>query len=129
MTTAKISQISPLMAVKDIEPCIQFWEKLGFEKIVAVPESGKPDFVILQGGAAQVMYQTIASITEDLGDRSQTFGTHGCLYISTPNIENIEAVLQGMEVVVAKRKTFYGATEIFYREPGGHIVGFAEMSQ
>src|SRR6266852_3502350 len=30
-------------------------------------------------------------------------------------------------VVVPKRTTFYGATEIFVREPGGNLVGFAQF--
>jgi len=29
--------------------------------------------------------------------------------------------------VKPRHKTFYGSTEIYVREPGGHTVGFAQM--
>ncbi len=126
MTRKTISRITPLLSVEEIEPCLPFWEKLGFEKTVAVPESGKLDFAILQCGDSEVMYQTISSVAEDLGNNARSLGTNSCLYIDTDNIMKIEETLKDAEVVVPKRKTFYGATEIFYREPGGHVIGFAE---
>jgi hypothetical protein len=35
--------------------------------------------------------------------------------------------MAGADIVVPRRSTFYGADEVFAREPGGHIVGFAEF--
>lgn len=35
--------------------------------------------------------------------------------------------MEGFEVVVPRRSTFYGAEEVFVREPGGNVVGFAEF--
>jgi len=31
-------------------------------------------------------------------------------------------------VVKARHQTFYGSTELYVREPGGNVVGFAQMS-
>ena len=49
------------------------------------------------------------------------------LYIDVQNISEIEIRLKDHEIIVPKRKTFYGASEIFYRTPGGHIIGFAQQ--
>ena len=35
--------------------------------------------------------------------------------------------MKGADIVHPRRKAFYGATEIFVREPAGHVVGFAQM--
>jgi len=37
--------------------------------------------------------------------------------------------LKGFEIVMPRRETFYGSTEIGYREPGGHFVTFAQMKR
>jgi hypothetical protein len=48
------------------------------------------------------------------------------VYLGVSSIEAIEKTVDADLIVVAKRKTFYGATEIWVREPGGNLVGFAE---
>jgi hypothetical protein len=37
----------------------------------------------------------------------------------------MSANLDDMEIVVPLRETFYGAIEIFIREPGGNVIGLA----
>ena len=41
----------------------------------------------------------------------------------------VVTALRGFEVVMPRRETFYGSTEIGYREPGGHYVTFAQMKR
>ena len=36
------------------------------------------------------------------------------------------ARLEGAEVVVPERVTFYGMRELFVRSPGGHMIGLAQ---
>ena len=36
--------------------------------------------------------------------------------------------LEGHEIFLEKRETFYGATEIGFREPGGHYVVVAQFA-
>jgi hypothetical protein len=42
------------------------------------------------------------------------------------DINAVERVVAGLEVVVPRRTTFYGAEEIFVRAPCGTVVGFAQ---
>ena len=75
------------------------------------------------------MYQTYASGAEDVAAlaaaqrQGPTF-----LFVQVADIDAIAAALQGIEIVMPRRTTFYGATEIGYREPGGHIVTFAQFA-
>jgi hypothetical protein len=45
------------------------------------------------------------------------------------NLDAIAVALHGFEIVMPRRETFYGSTEIGYREPGGHFVTVAQMKR
>jgi hypothetical protein len=49
------------------------------------------------------------------------------LYLDVDDLGAIEAALAGIDYIVPKRQTFYGATEVIVREPAGHVVAFAQM--
>jgi len=83
--------------------------------------------VILARDGLELMYQTWASAAADLAGATQrTQGRSAALYIEVANLDQVERALRGADVVHPRRKAFYGATEIFVREPGGHVVGFAQ---
>ncbi|WP_262692584.1 VOC family protein [Kordiimonas aestuarii] len=124
-----IESVTPVLPVDRIEPSIDFFSRVGFEKVTEVPEGDHLGFVILMQGDVQVMYQTRTSIFDDSGMLpNETEGTPVLLFVKTGNLNACMKALDGYEVVMAERTTFYGAREIGYREPGGHIVTFAEFS-
>jgi hypothetical protein len=55
--------------------------------------------------------------------------TRSALYLEVDDIEATIARLDGVEIVVPKRETSYGATECWVREPGGSMVGFAQFKK
>ncbi len=116
--------------VEEIEPCLPFWvERLGFQKVTEVPEGDKLGFVILAKGNVQVMYQSRASLEKDLPVLAkQPFKSSTVLYIEVEKLDKIVQKLEGVEVVVPLRETFYGATEISVRTPCGNLVTFAEFA-
>ena len=123
-----VNRITPVLFVKEIEPVLPFWvEKLGFTKAVEVPHGSKLGFVALQKGSAEVMYQTYASVADDVpqlkGEISKgpTF-----LYIEVDDFNAVVAALKGAKIVQPERTAFYGMREIGYQEPGGHYVTFAQ---
>jgi hypothetical protein len=72
------------------------------------------------------MLQSRESIKKDAGAASQAMlsMTSG-LYIEVDNFTAVLERIQGAEVLVPQRDAFYGMREIYVREPGGQIVGFA----
>ena len=50
-------KLSPVFVVEKIEPCLGFWQRLGFEKTVEVPHGDGLGFVILAAGPVEVMYR------------------------------------------------------------------------
>jgi len=125
-----IESATAVLPVDRIEPSIDFFARVGFEKIVEVPEGDHLGFVILMQGGVQLMYQTRTSIFEDSGMLPNPGeGAPVLMFLKTHNLEGCKKALEGYEVVMQERTTFYGAREIGYREPGGHIVTFAEFAE
>ncbi|HWP36494.1 MAG TPA: VOC family protein [Gemmatimonadales bacterium] len=124
-----MKKMTPILYVEAIEPCLGFWvDRLGFAKTVEVPHGDRLGFVILVKGQWELMYQTWDSADADLkGAVPRTTGRSAALYIEVEDIDAVERAMVGAAIVHARRKAFYGATEIFVREPGGHVVGFGQM--
>jgi hypothetical protein len=125
-----LKKMRPVLYVESIEPSLGFWvDALGFVKTVGVPEDNKLGFVILTSGNTEIMLQSYASLNKDIPKLGEEMcGVPSVLYIEVEDIAEIERRLEEYKVVVPKRWTFYGSTEIFYRSPGGHVVGFAEQA-
>jgi uncharacterized glyoxalase superfamily protein PhnB len=120
-------KITPILFVDAIEPSLEFWVgRLKFEKIAEVPEGNQLGFVLLKKDDSEVMLQTRESMKKDASEASQAMlsMTSG-LYIEVDNFTEALDRIQGAEVLVPQRDTFYGMREIFVREPQGQIVGFA----
>jgi len=122
----KATKLTPILTVDAIEPCLPFWtDRLGFSKTTEVPHENRIGFVILEKDGIEVMYQSMASVVADLPALASLPVGGSVLFIEVDDIDAIEKAMEGAEIVVPRRSTFYGAEEIFTREPGGHIVGFA----
>ena len=131
MSTPVIRRSTPVLFVQAIEPSLDFWrDRLGFQLTVEVPEGDALGFVILQKDSVEVMLQTVASVESDAPAHAQHFhGDKTWLFVEVEDIDKTAAALEGCEIVLQRRTTFYGAVEIGYREPGGHFVTFAQFAR
>lgn len=122
--------LTPALFVEKIEPSLAFWEQgRGFERIAEVPGGDGLGFVMLKQGDIEVMYQTYASLEDDLpAIAKEVKGSANFIYIKVADLDEVVKSLEGFEVAIKRRQTFYGADEIGYKEPGGHFVTFAEFS-
>ena len=131
-----MKKVTPLITVEEIEPCLPFWtERLGFEVTVTVPHDGALGFAMLNRGNVELMYQSRASVDADLGPAGAAEGYLDlgarlaagmtALFIEVEKLDPVVEALAGAEVVVPRRRTFYGMDEIFVMAPCGTLVGFA----
>jgi uncharacterized glyoxalase superfamily protein PhnB len=125
----KVTRIVPLHVVDRIEPVLPFWcEAMGFTIVVEVPHEGEKGFVLLARDGEEIMLQTAASVRADLGDLSPFPAS--LLYVNVASLDEVMAHLPaGTKPVVGPRKTFYGADEVFVRDPAGTLVGFAQRPE
>lgn len=122
---------TPVLYVETIAPSLAFWrDRLGFAITAEVPGETGPVFVILAGQGIELMLQTVASLAADPHAAGLDWqGDRSCLFIEVDDIDVLAAALEGCVIVAPRHDTFYGATEIGYREPGGHFVTFAQFSR
>ena len=129
-----ITQSTPVLYVETIEPSLDFFTALGFEKTMEVPEIPEDPtsivgFVALKNGAMEVMLQSWQSAVNDMPgvDAAHFRNAHSFLFLQTDDLAAVDKALAGQIKLFPERTTFYGATEIGWREPGGHIVVVAQF--
>lgn len=130
MAAPKLKQLTPVLIVDAVEPGVAFWvERLGFTMENQVPgPDGKLIFASVAKDGIEVMYQTKASVVADNpGAAADLGGKSIVLFIAVEDLGSVERAVAGAPVVKPRHETFYGSTELYVREPGGHTVGFAQF--
>ncbi len=123
-----MKKCTPVMVVPAIEPVLPFWvDRLGFDRTVEVPHGDRLGFVILARDGVELMYQTEASVADDLPAAAGLVRGHTPLFIEVADLKAVQAALTGVETLVAERTTFYGATETVVVGPEGQLVTFAQF--
>lgn len=120
-------KITAVLFVKEIEASLPFWvDRMGFEKTAEVPDGDRLGFVILMKNGAELMMQTVESVKQDA---PQLLPKHGAncasLFIEVDDFEDARRRLEGYNIALPERTTFYGMREIGVVDPGGHTVIFA----
>ncbi|MBK7905965.1 MAG: VOC family protein [Gemmatimonadetes bacterium] len=120
-----LKKLSPVLLVDAIEPCLPFWERLGWVNVAEVPHGDVLGFVILVKDGLEVMYQTRASVAADIAALTDlpTGGTF--LFLEVDDLDAVIREIAGAPRVFERRTTFYGMDEIGVREPGGNSITFA----
>jgi uncharacterized glyoxalase superfamily protein PhnB len=124
-------QLTPVLIVDAIEPVLPFWESLGFERTAEVPHGDRLGFVIFSAGGVEVMYQTRASIADDLPAVLEAPAPGAAdLFVTVDDLDAVAVrIPKSAPVLVARRTTFYGADETIVRDPAGNVVCFAQMAK
>ena len=123
-----LKRLTPVLYAERIEPSLDLWERrLGFTRVASVPEGDHLGFAILVREGVEIMYQTFASLEQDIAPLGpEVRASRQLLFIEVDDLAAVEAQLQGVPEVVPKRETFYGMTEVLVREPAGHVIVFAQ---
>ena len=126
--------MTPVLLVEEVEPCLEVWERLGFEKTMEVPEGDRIGFVAMRHGPVELMYQTQGAVEEGLPALAGLEFTRDglLLFVEVEDLADVKKRLEGAGDVVhlfAERETFYGSREIGIRTPCGTHVVFAEFPE
>ena len=130
--TVAVKRVTPVLFVEKVRPCLEFWERLGFQRATEVPDGEDLAFAAVQKDGVEIMYQSVASAMKDPSASAaarQRLDSHAFLYVEVVDLDAILAGLNGAKLEVEKHTTFYGATEIVVRDPGGHFITFAQFGK
>jgi uncharacterized glyoxalase superfamily protein PhnB len=126
----QLEHLAPVLIVDRVEPCVNFWvERFGFQATNQVPgPDGNLLFASVIKDGIEIMYQTRASVVaQDPGAEAELAGHSAVLFFTVPDLDQVEQAIDGAPVIRARHKTPYGSTELYVREPGGNMVGFAQF--
>jgi uncharacterized glyoxalase superfamily protein PhnB len=130
--TYTATRITSVLVVPAVEPSLAFWEgRVGFTKVAEVPHGDALGFAMLVKDGVEVMLQSAASVRDDLPATALADGVPGraaALFIEVSDLAAVETALGDWPVAVPRRTTFYGMHEVAVREPGGHLVIFAQKA-
>src|SRR6266567_1285169 len=63
--TVAVKRVTPVLFVEKVEPCLEFWEQLGFKRAMEVPDGEALAFAAVQKDGVEIMYQSFASAMKD----------------------------------------------------------------
>jgi uncharacterized glyoxalase superfamily protein PhnB len=122
-----MESISPNIFVKDINETVKFYQSIGFETVMTVPEEGDLVWVMMTCGNVTFMFQTFDSLGSELPTISRQDGGSLLLYIQTKEIRKFyDQIKDKVTIVKGLEKTFYGATEFAIQDINNYILTFAE---
>src|SRR5258705_3088817 len=98
MPSAVTKKLTPVLMVKETEPCLPMWiDLLGWTKAAEVPEGDKIGFAMLAKDGIELMYQTWASVEKDMGrPRGRPQGTSVGLFLEVSDLDDIVKRLAGI---------------------------------
>jgi uncharacterized glyoxalase superfamily protein PhnB len=130
--TVQVKRVTPVLFVENVEPCLEFWERLGFKRGMEVPDGPTIAFAAVQKDGVEIMYQSFASAMKDPSASAaakQRLESHAFLFVEVSDLDAILSGLKGTKLEVEKHTTFYGSTEIVVRDLGGHFITFAQFAR
>ena len=123
-----MESLAPNIFVENMNETIDFYKSIGFQVVMTVPEAGS-DFVwaMMASGEVTFMFQTFASLGEELPEISRKNGGSLLFYIKLRKIrEFFELIKNKVTVLKGLDKTFYGATEFSILDNNNYVLTFAE---
>jgi hypothetical protein len=127
-----VNRITTVLVVTAVEPSLSFWEeRLGYTRVASVPHGDALGFAMLVKDGTEVMLQSEASVRDDAPASALVDGVPGrsaALFIEVSDLAAVELALGDWPLAMPRRTTFYGMHEIGVREPGGHLVTFAQRA-
>ena len=123
-----MDSITPNIFVRDMNKTIEYYQHLGFEVAMKVPEEGDIVWAMLSCGSVSFMFQSFESLGEELPEISRQDGGSLLLYIQTKEIVLFhDRIKDKVNIIKGLEKTFYGATEFSIQDINGYILTFAEQ--
>jgi uncharacterized glyoxalase superfamily protein PhnB len=123
-----MESLAPNIFTNNIQETVALYTLLGFKVTMSVPEQGDElVWVMMVNGSVTIMFQTFASLENDLPEISRKDGGSLLLYINMKNIrEFFESIKNKVNVLKGLEKTFYGATEFSILDNNNYVLTFAE---
>ena len=127
-----MKKLTPNMMVENVNQTVDFYrDVLGFNLVLTVPDSGQFDFALVKHDEVEVMFQSLASLTDEVPVlKEKPAGAGLMFFIDVDDVEALyEQVRSQVTIVKGLNDTFYGTREFVMQDCNGFILTFAENQQ
>jgi len=123
-----MDSLSPNIFVNNMTETIAFYQSIGFQLVMTVPETGEDlIWAMVVNSEVTFMFQSFGSLGEELPAISRQNGGSLLFYIKLKKIrEFFELIKDKVTVLKGIEKTFYGATEFSILDNNNYVLTFAE---
>ncbi len=123
-----MESLAPNIFTNNIQETVALYTLLGFQVTMSVPEQGDElVWMMMVNGSVTIMFQTYASLENELPEISRKDGGSLLLYITLKNIHDFfESIKDKVKVLKGLENTFYGATEFSILDNNNYVLTFAE---
>ncbi len=123
-----MESLAPNIFTNNIQETVALYTLLGFKVTMSVPEQGDElVWVMMVNGNVTIMFQTYASLENELPEISRKDGGSLLLYINLKNIQDFfESIKDKVKVLKGLEKTLYCATEFSILDNNNYVLTFAE---
>lgn len=120
--------ITANIGVKSVNETVQFYtEKLGFEKLMSMPEEGNLVWAMVGNGHVFLMFQEEGNLKNEYKELAIT--GKGCItfYVKIKDMKELYEQVKDTEMLVKKLETTpYGIDEFALRDNNGYILTITE---
>ncbi len=121
--------VVPNIMVKSVRDTLKFYEeKLGFQKVLSVPEQGEEfDFIILQKDSVTIMFQEQENLIQEYPTlKTERIMPTFTLFITVKDVKKLYKELkEKVEFAKDLHQTFYGRDEFAIFDNNGNILTIA----
>jgi uncharacterized glyoxalase superfamily protein PhnB len=123
-----MDSLAPNIFTGNMNDTLAFYKQLGFETVMSMPDNGEDlIWAMMANGSVTFMFQTFASLGEELPQISRKDGGSLLFYINVKGIRQFfEDIKDKVTVLKGLEKAFYGPVEFSILDNNGYVLTFAE---
>lgn len=122
-----VSRAFPVLYSTDVERAARFWERLGFERHLQLPDGGEAGYVGLRSGSAELAVTDVGWAADRYG---MTMGTGACveMYVYVSHLEAMVEQLRasGVLVLLEPEDMPWGERIATVSDPDGNPVALCQ---
>ena len=114
--------IMPVLLAEKLEPCRDFWNKLGFDTKHAMPEDGSLAYLEIGDENISISYQDRTSAGYVIPHiKDAIISPSNVSFVFVDNPKEYERKLSKDELLIPYRETMYGTAELWCKDPAGYV--------
>jgi uncharacterized glyoxalase superfamily protein PhnB len=124
-----LNSLTVNLGVKNVNETVEFYQtKLGFDLVMAMPESGSYDWAMMKRDGVTVMFQTFQSLLQEYKDAKEDGeNVPVAFYVELDDVHTFyEEIASAVDIYIDMHRTFYGAKEFAVKDNNGYLLVFAE---